>query len=144
MRNTNKQYFITKLLNRPTGLTLFRVFLSAIAMLKCAKTRAYRLPITERPSGSCAVLTGSLAEKECLLCHCDKMSLQRRKKEKTFCISSSQWAELFLDEGKKQEVWKENWAPLQMQGGTWHGSLQSTFDLDIARERNLKLSLFLQ
>lgn len=43
--------------------------------MKCAKTRAYCLPIAERPSGSCAVLTGSLAKKEscCVIatkCHC--------------------------------------------------------------------------
>lgn len=43
--------------------------------MKCAKTRAYCLPIAERPSGSCAVLTGSLAKKESLLCHCVKISL---------------------------------------------------------------------
>lgn len=78
--------------------------------MKCAKTRAYCLPIAERPSGSCAVLTGSLAEKESLLCHCDKISVQRKKKKRKRSVYL-RLSELILDEGKKQEVWKENWAP---------------------------------
>lgn len=62
--------------------------------MKCAKTRAYCSPTVERPSGSCVALTGSLAEKESLLCHCDKISLQRRKKRKVYLRLS----ELILEE----------------------------------------------
>lgn len=56
--------------------------------MKCAKTRAYCSPIVERPSGSCVVLTGSLAGKESLLCHCDKVSLPRRKKREQYILVS--------------------------------------------------------
>lgn len=67
--------------------------------MKCAKTRAYCSPIVERPSGSCAVSTGSLAERESLLCHCDKISFAEKKKRVYLFLS-----ELILEGGRKQEV----------------------------------------
>jgi len=70
--------------------------------MKCAKTRAYCLPIAERPSGSCDVLTGSPAKKENLLCHCVKIVLQRRKKGKRYVYL--RLSELILEEGRKQDV----------------------------------------
>lgn len=71
--------------------------------MKCAETRAYCLPTVERPNGSCAVLTGSLAEKEffCVIAakfHCREEG-KKRKRYVHLLLS-----ELILEEGRKEEV----------------------------------------